>query len=96
LPGEDAIEWATQGTNTTKRGRIPGGLGLKLLSEFIRVNGGLLQIVSDTGYWRMVNGGIDKRPLQEAFPGTVVSIEINTSDVRSYCLGSEVSAADIF
>lgn len=96
LSAEDAIDWATQGTNTTKRGRIPGGLGLKLLSEFIKLNGGRLQIVSDQGYWCLEQGGIRKTSLKDSFPGTVVSIEINTSDVRSYCLKTELSEADIF
>ncbi|MGB6064249.1 MAG: hypothetical protein WBG50_05550 [Desulfomonilaceae bacterium] len=96
LSAEDAIEWATQGTNTTKRGRIPGGLGLKLLSEFIQRNGGRLQIVSDRGYWCLEQGGTRKTSLNGSFPGTVVNIEINTSDVRSYCLKSELSETDIF
>ena len=52
LASEDAIAWATKGHNTTKRGRVPGGLGLKLLGEFIDLNGGCIQIVSDAGYWR--------------------------------------------
>jgi hypothetical protein len=96
LSAEDAIEWATQGTNTTKRGRIPGGLGLKLLSEFVQLNGGQLQIVSDTGYWCLGRDGAQKNPLKGSFPGTAVNIEINTSDVRSYCLKSELSKTDIF
>ncbi|HWR20346.1 MAG TPA: ATP-binding protein, partial [Verrucomicrobiae bacterium] len=33
LPADKAIVWATEERNTTKRGPIPGGLGLKLLSE---------------------------------------------------------------
>ena len=40
LAPEDAIIWATKGRNTTKRGQI-----LKLLSEFIDLNGGRIQIV---------------------------------------------------
>jgi len=96
LSAEDAIDWATQGTNTTKRGRIPGGLGLKLLSEFIKLNGGRLQIVSDQGYWRLEEGGARKTSLKGLFPGTVVNIEINTSDVKSYRLKSELSETDIF
>ena len=96
LSAEDAIEWATQGTNTTKRGRIPGGLGLKLLSEFIQLNGGQLQIVSDTGYWSLEKDGVRKKLLKGAFPGTLVNIEINTSDVRSYFLKSALSETDIF
>ena len=30
LSAEAAIQWATEGRNTTKRGPVPGGLGLKL------------------------------------------------------------------
>lgn len=44
---EEAIDWATQDNNTTKNANIPGGLGLKLLREFIDLNGGCIQIVSD-------------------------------------------------
>lgn len=96
LTAEDAIDWATKGTNTTRRGRIPGGLGLKLLTEFIRLNGGRLQIVSDQGYWCLEQGYTEKSSLNGSFPGTVVNIEINTSDVRSYRLKSELSETDIF
>jgi len=35
---------------------IPGGLGLKLLGEFINLNGGRLQIISDAGYWSLEKG----------------------------------------
>jgi hypothetical protein len=96
LSAEEAIEWATTGANTTKRGPIPGGLGLKILSEFIKLNEGRLQIVSDLGYWSLDESGVRKMPLETPFPGTVVTIEIDTSDVRSYCLKSEVSETDIF
>ena len=96
MSSEDAIEWATKGSNTTKRGRIPGGLGLKILSEFIRLNGGRLQIVSDKGYWSFGKDGARKDRLESSFPGTVVTIEIDTSDVRSYVLKSELSETDVF
>ncbi len=91
-----AIEWATQGQNTTKRGSVPGGLGLKLLSEFIDLNGGCIQIVSDAGYWRRGQMETVAVPLSHPFPGTVVNIEINTADTNSYRLTSELSTADIF
>jgi len=96
LTPEDAIEWATQGRNTTKRGQIPGGLGLKLLGEFIDLNGGRIQIVSDAGYWRRENRTTFRTRLSRPFPGTVVSLEINTADKRSYALASELSEEDIF
>ena len=96
LAAEDAIVWATQGRNTTKRGQIPGGLGLKLLKEFINLNGGRLQIVSDAGYWIQEKGDTSTARLSQPFPGTVVSIEIDTSDSQSYVLSAELSEFDIF
>jgi len=96
LTAEKAIEWATEGHNTTKRGPIPGGLGLKLLGEFIELNRGQIQIVSDAGYWCRNDAKISIYQLEHAFPGTVVSLEINTADTRSYALSSELSAENIF
>lgn len=96
LSPERAINWATQQGNTTKRGLIPGGLGLKLLGEFIDLNGGCIQIVSDAGYWRRQNRNTDMILLRHPFPGTVVTIEINAADANSYMLASELNAADIF
>lgn len=96
LRGDAAIAWATDGQNTTKRGQIPGGLGLKLLREFITLNGGRIQIVSDSGYWALEQGKVAMREMKYRFPGTVVSIEIDTADRRSYRLSSEISEKDIF
>jgi len=96
LPAHEAIVWATQAKNTTKRGPIPGGLGLKLLSEFINLNGGRLQIVSDRGYWALEKGHTQTELLSQPFPGTVVNVEINTADTQSYALSSELRESDIF
>lgn len=93
---EDAIHWAMEGANTTKTGSIPGGLGLKLLRDFIRLNLGCIQVVSDIGYWEQrVDGSVDKKTLPYPFPGTVVNIKINTADTSSYILSSE-SPRDLF
>ncbi len=96
LTAEKAIDWATRGRNTTRQGPIPGGLGLKLLREFISLNGGRIQIVSDTGYWEQEKDHTSTARFSLPFPGTVVGIEINTSDTQSYVLSSEVSESDIF
>jgi len=96
LAADAAIDWATRDRNTTKRGSIPGGLGLKLLREFIKLNNGRIQIVSDSGYWVFSNGSVERSRLPYTFPGTVVSIEINTSDTQSYVLSSEISESEIF
>ena len=96
LPPEKAIAWATEEFNTTKRGNLPGGLGLKILCDFIDLNGGCIQIVSDAGYWQRKNYKIVTKRLSYPFPGTVVSVEINTADQHSYSLASELTPEDIF
>lgn len=93
---ENAISWVTQERNTTKSGSVPGGLGLKLLREFIDLNGGCIQIVSDAGYWRREGQKTTVARMPHQFPGTVVSLEINTNDTNSYALANELSPADIF
>jgi hypothetical protein len=96
LTPEEAIRWATKENNTTKRGQVPGGLGLALLSEFIDLNGGRIQIVSDAGYWSRAEKKTVTSLLSEPFPGTVVSVKINTADKQSYTLSREISETDIF
>ena len=96
LAAEDAIVWATEENNTTRRGPIPGGLGLKLLREFIELNGGCLQIVSVAGFWQTENGTVSTARLGHPFPGTVGYIGINTADMNSYSLASELDADEIF
>ncbi|HLF90429.1 MAG TPA: ATP-binding protein [Anaerolineales bacterium] len=97
LSPEQAINWAMEGRNTTKTGSIPGGLGLKLLREFIRLNQGHIQIVSNQGYWeQMSDGKVVMKTFPFPFPGTVVNIEINTADINTYRLSSETSPEDIF
>lgn len=96
MRADEAIAWATEGRNTTKKGRIPGGLGLKLLREFITLNKGVLRIVSDAGYWELSRGATQTSLLTHAFPGTVINIEIKTSDKQSYALASELSTSDVF
>lgn len=96
LEPERAIVWATEGNNTTKTGMIPGGLGLKLLRDFIGLNKGRIQIVSDAGYWEFANGTANTRRFTKPFPGTVVNLEIKTADRHRYCLQSEQELNDIF
>ena len=96
LSPEKAIVWAAKEFNTTKRGKLPGGLGLKILCDFIDLNGGCIQIVSDAGYWRREERRTVTRPLSYSFPGTVVSVEINTADEHTYSLASELTTEDIF
>lgn len=96
LAADEAIVWALTGTNTTKTGPVPGGLGLKLLRDFTTKNGGRIQIVSDRGYWELQGESSRSLLLDLPFPGTVVNIELNTGDTKSYRLSSESSLDDIF
>jgi len=103
LSPEDAIDWAMKGANTTRRREsgTPGGLGLKLISEFLMLNGGRLKIASDAGYWtcyrdQVLRKKVCHKRFSSPFPGTVVNIEINAADKQSYCLESEIDAEDIF
>ncbi|WP_430232586.1 ATP-binding protein [Nitrosomonas communis] len=91
-----AIKWALTEGNTTKTGNQPGGLGLKLLKDFIRMNKGKLQIVSRFGYYEFSTTGENCMKLNHDFPGTCVNIEINTQDTSNYYLKSELSSNDIF
>lgn len=91
-----AIEWALTEGNTTKTGKQPGGLGLKLIKDFIQMNEGKLQIVSRFGYYEFSSKGASVEKMDYDFPGTCVNIEINTEDKSSYCLSSELSSDDIF
>lgn len=96
ISADQAIVWATEENNTTKGGPVPGRLGLKLLCEFVDLNGGRLQIASDYGYWRRSNRKSSSSQLGHLFPGTVVNLEINTADTHSYILPSESKVDDIF
>lgn len=93
---EEAIDWAMQSNNTTRQGDIPGGLGLKLLREFIEKNGGRLIVVSSAGYWCQNGASVRKVRLAQPFPGTVVIMEIVTSDHKSYDLVTASNPRDIW
>ena len=95
LSSIQAIKWAIKDGNTTKTD-VSGGLGLSLLTEFIKLNGGKFQIISDDGFYE-VGETEQSYTLDAPFPGTVVNMEFRTDDVRSYRLSSETyNTDDIF
>ena len=89
MNSDQAIEWALQEGHTTRKGDAPGGLGLKLIREFIILNRGRIQITSDSGYWELFPEGEKLTRFDYPFPGTAINIEINTADNSSYHLASE-------
>ncbi len=96
ISGQEAIVWATTATNTTRRGPIPGGLGLKLIREFLQKNSGMIQIVSSDGFWQESNNRVVKRSYHEDFSGTVVTLSFNVDDPAHYYLVGEFDPSTIF
>lgn len=91
-----ALEWAIQSGNSTRRNDSPGGLGLYLLSDFIRLNCGELYIVSGGETFEQTKRGVRYKYLDHIFPGTIVTMAFNLNDKCSYCLSNEDSSDFIF
>lgn len=96
LSGSQAIEWALVKGNTTKTGDNPGGLGLDVIFEFIKLNNGKVQIVSADGYWEFRQGEQKSALFEHEFPGTIANIEFSLDDRSYYQMESEISLNDIF
>lgn len=84
----DAIKWALIDGNTTKQG-VPGGYGLTILQDFLRMNGGSLQIIANNGYYCHDNNSQFTRIFNAEFPGTALNLQIRTDDMNWYRLKSE-------
>lgn len=91
-----ALRWALAPGHTTKRAEQPGGLGLKLLHDFASKNRGRILIASRYGYYEFDGGEQTFQKMEADFPGTAVTIEINTADTAAYCLASEITPDNVF
>ncbi len=88
----DAIQWALENGHSTRiTGCCPGGLGLFLLREFVKKNGGSFRIYANTGLFWEEAGTANKRQLATGFPGTLIELRLNLRDDVVYCLTSELS-----
>ena len=90
-----ALKWALKPLNTTKYGPHPGGLGLEFLQKFARLNGGKIQIASRFGFYELNYDGESFAKMEADFPGTAVTIGINTADEGVYVLKSEIDTDDV-
>jgi hypothetical protein len=79
LTGASCLRWAFQAGNTTKVGE-PGGSGLDLLKEFIRVNQGKLEVYSNEGYAIIDRDGERYENRDISFEGTVVHITLRCDE----------------
>ncbi len=91
-----ALKWALGPNHTTKRGPQPGGLGLGFLQAFSKLNGGRIQIASRFAFYEFAGGQERFRKMSADFPGTAVTIEVNTADETKYALKSEMTSEAIF
>jgi len=90
-----AIEWAMH-HGTSRIGDVPGGLGLKIIREFIELNGGEITVVSDQGFWQMRRRSSVAKLLPFRFPGTAVTLKVDTSDTNFYDFATPIDPGSIF
>jgi hypothetical protein len=83
VPPVKALRWALVEGHTTKQDS-PGGVGLKVLRDFIELNGGCFQIASGKAFWHFQRGVEEFQELEQAFPGTVVNLEVFSADRKFY------------
>lgn len=79
LTGASCLRWAFQAGNSTKVGE-PGGSGLDLLRDFVRLNQGKLEIYSNDGYAIVDKDGDRYENRELAFEGTVVHITLRCNE----------------
>ncbi len=96
--GIDAIHWAVEEGHTTRIGKIPGGLGLSLIRDFLKLNKGKMQIISGDGFWEQTKKcKIIGKDFPSEFPGTIVTFVFNVDQRGYYYLDSEkINEEDIF
>ncbi len=95
LSATQTIKWAVEEKRTTKED-ISGGLGLAILKEFITVNKGKMQIVSNDGFYQFDEDGEFLKLFKGEFPGTIINLQFKTDDPNNYLLKSEIDINDIF
>lgn len=95
LTATQAIKWAVQDTKTTKE-NISGGIGLAVLKEFVGMNKGKMQIVSNEGFYQYDSCREITRSFIGQFPGTIVNLQFKIDDSNNYLLKSEIDINDIF
>lgn len=95
ISADKAIGWALENGNTTKKD-ISGGIGLTILKEFIQLNKGKLQIVSNDGFLEINTSHTIQNLFVGEFPGTIVNIEFCTDDNSNYYLNTLTDINEIF
>lgn len=92
---DKAVQWAIIPGNSTKSS-APGGLGISILLDFLKLNKGFFTLISDDECLEITNEGEQFVRLINPFPGTIVSITFNMKDDFSYIMNSEKNEEIIF
>lgn len=88
-PDSDCIQWALKKGNTTSP---PGGSGLHLLRQFLKLNCGSIQIVSGDGFYAQYGGEKgDFQTLRNAIAGTLVNIRVLYDENMYKIAGEKIS-----
>jgi hypothetical protein len=86
-----AIRWALErGTSTLALSQgHPRGLGLYLLRQFLRLNGGELQVYANSGYYREQGTEHQAIVFSPSLEGTLIDLRIRIEEGISYRLAEE-------
>ena len=88
LPSCDALNWAFVEGHTTKQDT--GGLGLSILKQFVSLNNGTIQMISGDAMLEIEGGENKDTKLNKWFPGTIVTVEFNCDDDKTYFMTYEL------
>ncbi|HLE61829.1 MAG TPA: hypothetical protein VI750_01755 [Pyrinomonadaceae bacterium] len=90
-----AMKWAFRRGTTTRPGSAGGGIGLDLLKELVRVNGGALSVFSHEGYAVLLSQSERYQARPHYFEGTMVTITLRC-DEKYYRLMHERDNKPLF
>lgn len=92
----ETLKWAILPGNSTKIDSAPGGLGISMLLDFLRLNKGVFTLISGNEILEISDREERFEIFNQSFPGTIVSITFNLMDDFSYILNIENEDTIIF
>jgi hypothetical protein len=87
---ELSIQEGVTGTAETRR-----GLGLYILSEFVRSNEGELSIISGNGLLSVRSNALSCKKLNNSFPGTAINIELLRNNDFNFNIDDRLDEAEM-
>ena len=94
-PSTKAIQLALHDKYTSKVG-ISGGIGLAFLKEFIVMNKGCMQIISNDGFYQIEEYYEFSQQFKGEFPGTIVNMLFRTDNISTTQSYENFDEKDIF